>query len=121
MKTPTSSGERFMRSTISSRFETYTVERPSKTTGPMGGSETTTDRSVDIWVFDPMEMRDDTEYGDRLRGNLGGLTDPSADIQVNDRITHEGDTYEVAETMTFDGEHRDVYKLLDLVRMVNDT
>lgn len=118
MKVPTASGERLLRATISSRFETYTLERPSKTTGPMGGSESTTDVTEDIWVFDPQEIRDDTEFGDRLTGSLGGLTSPTADVVVNDRLTHNGETYEVAETMTFDGSS-DVYMLLDLVRMVN--
>lgn len=118
MKLPTSSGERLLRATISSRFETYTLERPSKTTGPMGGSESTSTVTADIWVFDPQEIREDTEYGDRLTGSLGGLTSPTADVSVNDRLSYHGETYEVAETMLSDGAE-DVYMLLDLVRVVN--
>lgn len=118
MKKLTAHAERFMRSTIKSHFSPYSVERPSQSTGAMGGTESSTSITVDMWVFDPREVREDTEFGDRLSGSLGGLTAPTADIQSNDRLTYHGDTYEIAETMTYDGGS-DVYLLIDLVRMEN--
>lgn len=76
--------------------------------------------TVDMWVFDPNEMRQDTEYGDRLTGSLGGLCQSDADVQVNDRLTYQDRVYEVAETMTYDGQFGDVYTLVNFERREND-
>lgn len=118
MNLPRSHGDRFLRATISTRFDEYELVRPSKQTGPMGGTEDETTVTVELYPFSPAEIRNETDYGDRLTGALGALAHPSADINVNDRLTYNGVAYEVAETMTFDGG-TDVYQLIDLTRREN--
>lgn len=116
MNLPTSRGHDALHAAISSRMTTYTLTRPTQTTGAMGGTDGTTDVSVELWVFDPNEVNTDTDFGERLNGSLGGLTQPSTDVQVGDRLTYQSIEYEVAETMTYDSAVGDTYKLVNFVR-----
>ena len=118
MNIPTSAAERLLGSALSRRFEAYTITRSTQTTGPMGGSESSTEHTVEMWPFDPSEVSSEDEFGDRLGGAVGLLTDSTADIQHGDRFTYNGDTYQVEETMTYDGA-ADVYLLGDCQRVVN--
>lgn len=119
MNIPTSAAERLLGSALASRFDTYTITRSTQTTGPMGGSTSSSTHTVEMWPFDPSELNEESDFGDRLGGSIGLLCDSSADIQHRDRFTYHGDTYQVEETMTYDGA-ADVYLLGDCQRVVNE-
>lgn len=116
MNLPTSRGSRALGAVIDTRMSQYTFDRPSAATGAMGGVDTDSDVTADIWLFRPMEVQTDTDFGERLTGELGGLALPTADIQVGDRVTYQSTEYEVAETETFDGQTSDTYLLVTLQR-----
>ena len=116
MHIPTSWGSRAISSAIETRLSSYTLVRPTESSGPLGGGDDTTDVTVDMWVFDPNEVNTDTDFGERLNGSLGGLTRPSEDVQVGDRLTYQTHEYEVAELMTYDGASSDTYLMVNLVR-----
>lgn len=119
MNLPTSSGAQTLESIAQDRMETFTVERPTETTGARGGTDSTSTHEVDMWVFSPMEVTTDTEYGDRLTGSLGGLAHSSADVAEGDRITYQSVPYEVTGTVVTD-EVDDVLMAINFERRSND-
>lgn len=103
MRIPTSRVEKTIRQLTRLNSLTYTITRPDPdpsdtAKAAMGESfATDTTHQEDVWLFSPSENPIDTDFGDRLTGNLMGLALPSADIQENDEITYDGRTYEVLE------------------------
>jgi hypothetical protein len=118
MRLPTSAGEQALAAAHASRFEPYTITRSTQSTGPMGGSTSSSTHTVEMWPFDPTEINEESEFGDRLGGAIGLLAGPSADIQHGDRFEYHGDTYQIEETMIYDGTS-DVYTLGDCQRVTN--
>lgn len=78
----------------------------------------TTINNVSLYLFNPGESALDTQYGDRLDGDLDGLALPSADVQDGDELTYDGTLYEVdgKPELVKDG----VLKSFTLVKLVND-
>jgi len=79
------------------RSQTYDVTRQDGVTD-VGRGETrpdTTTVSVDALLFDPIEVQENVDFGERMAGDLNGLCQPSADVQVGDTYTHGTDDYEV--------------------------
>lgn len=112
-----------MRGIVRRRAVDYDVVRPSITSGGRFGenSESTqTISNVSLWVYAPDEINVDTEYGERLGGDLQLLAQPSADIEVQDRITHGTDTYEVEEIHHIPDDADTVLKMASLQRRTND-
>ena len=83
---------------IRSRTRSITVDRPTKTTNEFDEqTETISEITQDIWLFQPRENVGQEFAGERISGSLGGLVvaDDTADIGHNDRLTHGGVEYEV--------------------------
>lgn len=108
---------------VRKRSTAYDIERPSEAMdGRFGETDatTTTVSGVDMWLHEPEEINRDTDYGDRLGGDLQGLAQPSADIQVHDRVTHGTETYEVERIMHLPDNDRRTLKAFALQRRVNN-
>lgn len=124
MRIPRGGGYKALKRVVRMRSSTYDLARPTIDSG--GGrfgessESTTTVAGVSMWLHDPEEIDQDTEYGDRLGGDLQGLAHPSADIQVDDRLTHGGDEYEVSRIMHLPDNDRQVLKKFALQRRTNE-
>lgn len=83
---------------IRSRTRSVTVTRVTESTGSLDQTtETETDHTESIWLFEPRESVAQEIAGERLTGSLGGLVvaDGTVDIQHDDRVVHGGVEYEV--------------------------
>lgn len=123
MRIPRSRAHGTMRTIVRQRSALYDLTRPSQgQSGRFGESEadTTTVSDVSLWLFEPNEVNDDTEYGDRLDGDLQGLSLPSADVAVHDRLDHGGDSYEVERIMHLPDNDDQQLKLFSLQKRTND-
>lgn len=83
---------------IRSRSRSITVSRPTTTKNALDGtSETLTEHTESVWLFEPREQVATEMTGERIDGSLGGLVvaGRAVDIQTNDRITYGGVEYEV--------------------------
>jgi hypothetical protein len=87
--------------------------------GGSSESETRVIEGVKLWLHQPNEVNIDTEYGDRLGGDLQGLALPDADIDVHDRVTYLGEEYEVDRVFMIPNEDSPVVKQFSLQRKVN--
>jgi hypothetical protein len=88
-----------MQHIIRLRSQTYDVARQDGVKD-VGRGETrpdTTTVTVTALLFDPIEVQDSVDFGERMAGDLNGLCQPSADVQVSDVYTHGTDDYEVIE------------------------
>jgi hypothetical protein len=124
MRIPNTRARGVMQTVVCKRASDYDLTRPTTTeSGRFGeSSETTTTVSdVSLWVYRPDELNDDTEYGDRLTGDLNALAQPEADIQVQDRLTHGVDEYEVKELMHLPDNDDKVLKKLSLEKRTNES
>lgn len=112
-----------MQQVVRTRQTAHTVERPDYDGGTAGLGETvepaTIDVTVDAWLYQPDETGEDIDVGVRLTGDLNGLALPSADVQVNDRYTHGGVTYEVSAIEHVPNDDRPVLQQFALERMTN--
>lgn len=94
-----------MRSVVGARATTTTFTRPTVSTGTLDETtETTTEFTEQVWVYNPRERTTQADAGERILGDMRGLQvadtsyDPATDdppIQKDDRITHGGIDYEV--------------------------
>lgn len=112
-----------MRQVVRQRSTLYDLERPNHSqSGRFGESatSTTTIADVSMWLHDPTEVNMDTQYGDRLGGDLQGLAMPSADIQVHDVVQHGGDAYEVERIQHLPDNDTQVLKQFALEKRTND-
>lgn len=73
---------------------TRRTDRANGRFGEHDATETTIN-GVELHLFDPGETALDTEFGDRLSGDLEGLALPDADIREGDVLTYDGTDYEV--------------------------
>lgn len=91
-KLPTGS----MKRRVSARTSDYTITRVTETTNDAGeivDSEQEHQRT--LWGFEPIETTVQSRSGERSTGAIQALAQPSEDIQLDDRITHDGIEYEV--------------------------
>jgi hypothetical protein len=113
-----------LRQVVRQRSRPYDLERPTQhAAARFGESEdvsTTTITDVDIWVYDPQEVNVDTEFGDRLSGDLQALALPNADVEVHDRLTHGVDSYEVERVMHLPDNDRQKIKKFALNKRTNE-
>lgn len=87
-----------MRQAVRENMDVTTVSRPTEQIGRYGDvDDTYQTHSAEMWLFDPNETHEQTDYGVRLEGTLRGLAMPSADIEVRDEVDHGGETYEVLD------------------------
>jgi hypothetical protein len=123
MKIPRSRSHDVMQTIVRRRAELKEVVRPSTDSSGRFGehdSTTTTISDVSMWLFNPTEINVDTQFGDRVGGDLEGLALPDADVQVNDRVDHGTDTYEVQRIYHIPDDDRKALKRFSLQRRVND-
>lgn len=123
MRLPFSRSRGAMRTVVRRRTSDYDLTRPTQSSGGRFGEHsesTTTVTDVSLWLFEPSEVNIDTEFGDRLGGDLQGLALPSADIQVHDRVTHGPDTYEVERIAHMPDNDDKVLKRIALDKRTND-
>lgn len=122
MRLPRSRSFGTLRTVVRKRTTAYTITRPDEgATGRFGETDETTSTvsNVDMWLFQPTEVNADTEYGDRLEGDLQGLALPSADVQVHDRVPHGSDEYEVQRVMHLPDNDNKQLKMFSLERRTN--
>jgi len=84
---------------IGARATAKTFTNPTKTKGSLDQtSETTSEYSLDVWLFDPEENVVGVDAGERVTGDLGGLIvddgTNSEPVDKDDRIVHGGVEYE---------------------------
>jgi hypothetical protein len=83
---------------IRARARAKTFERVTTSQGTLDETTTSTSEySVDVWLFEPRENIAEELAGERINGSLGGLVvaDDTIDIDRDDRITYGGVEYEV--------------------------
>lgn len=122
MRIPRSRVHGTLRQIVRQRATPYDIVRPDEDqSGRFGenAESTETVNDVDMWLYEPNEVNVDTEYGDRLGGDLRGLALPSADVEVHDRINHGLDTYEVEQIMHIPDNDEQVLKMFSLQRRTN--
>jgi hypothetical protein len=123
MRIPLSRSHQALQTVVRRRSVVKKIERPDVDSGGRFGEHAETTSTVDgvsMWLFNPTEVNVDTEYGDRLSGDLEGLAMPSADVSVDDRITHGADVYEVDRIFAIPDEDRTALKRFSLQRRTND-
>lgn len=123
MRVPRSGGHKALRRVVSTRIVTYQITRPDEASvGRFGESidTSTATHSADLWLFEPNEINIDTEYGDRLGGDMQGLAMPSANMEVHDRLTHGAETYSVNRLMHIPDNDNQVLKMFSLERQTNE-
>lgn len=124
MRIPTSRAYGGLRSVVRRRATPKDLERPELGSGGRFGE--TTDAPTEtiprrrMWLYDPTERNVDTDYGDRLDGDLHGLSMPDEDIVVNDRVSHGGERYEVSRIEHLPDEDTAKLKMFALERRTND-
>lgn len=74
---------------------------------------------VDMWVHQPGEANIETERGERLVGDLMGLSEGEPDLEVNDEITHQGETYSVDDIVHMPNDQSIEFTRFSLVRVTN--
>lgn len=95
---PRSTGISGLTRIIRSRTSSVTVKRPTETKDSLDATtETTSDHSESIWLYEPRESVANEMLGERVEGSLGGLAiaDGTVDIEKGDRVTYGGVEYEV--------------------------
>lgn len=123
MRIPRSQAHGRLRTVVRHRSSLYDITRVNQNqTGRFGESSETTTTVLDVsmWVYEPNEVNVDTEYGDRLGGDLQALSLPNADVEVHDRITHGADEYEVERIMHLPDNDNKQLKLFSLQKRTND-
>jgi hypothetical protein len=83
---------------IRTRSNSTTVSRPTTQKNSLDGTtETLSDHTEDMWLFEPREQVANEVVGERITGSLGALVvaDSTVDVQKDDRVTHGGVEYEV--------------------------
>jgi hypothetical protein len=81
------------------RQDTYTVTRlDSTSTDSIGDvSETTSTHEEDAWLFNDARGKFEDLFGEEVSGDLNGLALDGADLQHDDRLTHDGTEYIVED------------------------
>jgi len=123
MRIPRGKAHQALRTVVRRRSSERTFRRPTQgSTGRFGDNDgsTTPVQGVDTWLFEPTEVNLDTEFGDRLQGDLQGLALPSADVEVQDRVSHGPDEYEVQQIYHLPDNDRKELKLIELQKRTND-
>lgn len=89
--------------------------------GRFGESDanTTTVTDVSLYLHAPNEVNIDGIGGERIDGDLAALALPSADVEVDDRLTHGSETYEVEDIIDQPNENDPQYRLCSLTRVTN--
>jgi hypothetical protein len=82
---------------IDLRATSYDLSRPSDSVGRFGesGDGETVVSDVSLWVHEPRQFEEDTDFGERATLDMRGLARPSADVQPRDRLTVNGQRMEV--------------------------
>lgn len=123
MRTGVGHGHHGLRMVVRQRSDMFDIERVvSYDAERFGESGETTETITDIsmWVYEPNAVDIDTEYGDRLSGELRGLAMADADIQRDDAIIYDGAPYEVNEIIYLpDSERRELMQF-GLTKVTND-
>lgn len=120
MRVPRSRGEEGLRRVVRLYLESYTVTRRDDTKGRFGESQPgTTTHSADMWLFAPNNSPLETEYGDRITGDLHAISLPGADVQHADEVTHGGNAYHIQDPFHIPNESNQVLKVFGLERKTN--
>lgn len=117
-----SRGNEVIRQLVRQKSKPYDLTRNTDDTNTRfgeGDATETTVNGVPLYLFDQGEAIADTQFGDRLSGDLSGLCLPSTDVLKGDELTFDGETYKVAEKpeLVKDG----VVKSLTFEKKTNDS
>ena len=74
----------------------------------------------DVWLFAPDERNIESEFGERLLGDMLGMALDDADLQVGDQVDDGNTTYEVEDLVYKPNETDKQFMLLSLVKLNND-
>lgn len=111
-----------LRQVIRQKAQTYDLTRPTdESKGRFGESDetTTTVTGISLYLFQPNEVNVEEIGGERLEGDLFGLSIPSADVEYNDRLTHGIEDYEVTDVIHYPSEEDQQIKLFSLEKITN--
>lgn len=108
-----------IRSIIDSRSSTYSITRETTKKSDIGETVKDSDSShnVDIWLHQPGEANIETERGERLVGDLLGLSTGDPDLEVNDTLTYNGETYSIDDIIYYPSDSSIEYTKFSLVRV----
>ena len=104
------------------RSQTYAVSRQDGVSD-VGRGETrpdTTTVDVDALLFNPIDVQEIVDFGERMAGDLNGLAQPSADVQVGDIYTHGDVDYEVNAVTGQPSDEDSVVLRFGLEKMTNE-
>lgn len=121
MRVGASFAHRHIRQVIRLRSTDYTVTRISTSAGRFGEQDqsTTTVNNVSLWVYDPVETNVQTQFGERLGGDIQAAALDSTNIEYDDRIDHGAETYEVEDIVNKPDENDKQFKLISFQRVTN--
>lgn len=110
-----------IQSVVRVKADTYGVTRPTTVRDGYGDDSETRQSAGDVslWVFNPNESEQGTQYGDRVDGTLAALALPDTDIQRNDIIDHFGDEYEVVDMVETPEDKQSVLMIIGFDRVTN--
>ena len=110
-----------IRSVIKQNHVSKTFQRPTFGKSSVGETtDTTQDVQLTVYLFREMESNVQNDFGERLDSDMSGLCLASEDIRVNDRVTHNGEKYEVVSINPLPSEGNIKYKFFSLIRRIND-
>lgn len=97
MRLPNTDALGHMTRVIDLRATPTDLTRPSDSVGRFGDASDaeTTVTDVPLWIHEPRQFEEDTDFGDRATLDMRGLARPSADVQPHDRLTVDGKRMEV--------------------------
>lgn len=80
----------------------------------------TSDTDVDLYVHTPSESIVQTDFGERTEASLLATMVPATDLESDDRLTYNGDEYEVQDVVEYPSAAHSVVKVASLVRTQTD-
>lgn len=103
---------------ISQRASDYTITRVTGETVNDAGEvvEQTATHTESLWCFTPRNTTEQVISGERTRGTLQGLAWHSANLELDDQLTHGGTDYEVSNMTVMPDEQNPVFAELVLQR-----
>lgn len=105
---------------INQRAMSYDIARVTgETVNDVGETvEETNEFTESLWCFTPRNTTEQVMSGERTRGKLQGLAIHSADLMMDDRLTHGGAEYEISNMTMMPDEDNPVF--VELVLQLRD-
>lgn len=105
---------------ISQRASNYTITRVIGESLNDAGEvvEETATHTESVWCFTPRNTTEQVISGERTRGTLQGLAHHTADLHLDDQLTHGGTDYEISNITVMPDKKNPVF--MELVLQIQD-